>query len=423
MSPNPLMRVEQLAQSLAERIVPLIVDAIDVDAIIDRVDVDKIIERVDVEAIIDRVDVEKIIDRVDVEKIIDRVDVEKIIDRVDVQKIIDRVDINAMVDKVDIDALVEQTELGAIIARSTTGVLTEVLDVSAPRASGWTTSCSAGATGSSGVRKRLGPRWPAEPPDRAEPKGTRHDHGARPLGRAHHRPAGPLRRRGEPPGGLRHRRRGLLGRLHARCRADQRRPQAGHGPDLQPGKTRWWPGSPGDLGVRLLLLPVGGQRQDAGHGDLRAPGGDQEGAPIGGRTPPCAPSASGSRSSPWDRVPRHRLPARTTGPQRLHRRHGRGLRLGCPGRPAALDGAQQAPQAWPAGHGPEAVEPSAASIRSRRPSTMPRMSFTEVSRPHPQVAVVTLNRPERMNAMAFDVMIPFRDALQEIGTTTTSGSW
>jgi enoyl-CoA hydratase len=47
---------------------------------------------------------------------------------------------------------------------------------------------------------------------------------------------------------------------------------------------------------------------------------------------------------------------------------------------------------------------------------MPRMSFTEISRPHPHVAVVTLNRPERMNAMAFDVMIPFRDALREIGS-------
>ena len=46
---------------------------------------------------------------------------------------------------------------------------------------------------------------------------------------------------------------------------------------------------------------------------------------------------------------------------------------------------------------------------------MPRMSFTEVSRPHRGVAVVTLNRPERMNAMAFDVMIPFRDSLREIG--------
>jgi enoyl-CoA hydratase len=44
------------------------------------------------------------------------------------------------------------------------------------------------------------------------------------------------------------------------------------------------------------------------------------------------------------------------------------------------------------------------------------MPFTEITRPHPQVVVVTLNRPERMNAMAFDVMIPFRDALREVST-------
>ena len=56
-------------------------------------------------------------------------DVQKIIDRVDVQQIIERVDINAIVNKIDIDSLVEQTELGSIIARSTTGMLTEVLDV------------------------------------------------------------------------------------------------------------------------------------------------------------------------------------------------------------------------------------------------------------------------------------------------------
>jgi hypothetical protein len=37
--------------------------------------------------------------------------------------------VNAIVDEIDIDALMEQTELGSIIARSTTGVMTEVLDV------------------------------------------------------------------------------------------------------------------------------------------------------------------------------------------------------------------------------------------------------------------------------------------------------
>jgi enoyl-CoA hydratase len=46
---------------------------------------------------------------------------------------------------------------------------------------------------------------------------------------------------------------------------------------------------------------------------------------------------------------------------------------------------------------------------------MPDMSFVEVSSPHPHVALVTLNRPERMNAMAFDVMIPLRDTLREVG--------
>jgi hypothetical protein len=121
MSPNSIgNRVEQLAQALAERIVPLIVDAIDIDSILDKVDIEKVIERVDVE---------EIVERVDIDKIVERVDIQQIINRVDVQQIIERVDINAIVEKIDIDSLVEQTELGSIIARSTTGILTEVLDV------------------------------------------------------------------------------------------------------------------------------------------------------------------------------------------------------------------------------------------------------------------------------------------------------
>jgi len=41
-------------------------------------------------------------------------------------------------------------------------------------------------------------------------------------------------------------------------------------------------------------------------------------------------------------------------------------------------------------------------------------SFVLVDRPRPHVALVTLNRPARMNAMAFDVMIPLRRCLEEI---------
>jgi len=42
------------------------------------------------------------------------------------------------------------------------------------------------------------------------------------------------------------------------------------------------------------------------------------------------------------------------------------------------------------------------------------MSFVLVDKPRPHVTLVTLNRPERMNAMAFDVMIPLRETLEEV---------
>ena len=42
-------------------------------------------------------------------------------------------------------------------------------------------------------------------------------------------------------------------------------------------------------------------------------------------------------------------------------------------------------------------------------------SFVAVERPVPGVAVVTMNRPERLNAMAFDVMVPVREQLVELG--------
>ena len=42
------------------------------------------------------------------------------------------------------------------------------------------------------------------------------------------------------------------------------------------------------------------------------------------------------------------------------------------------------------------------------------MSFITIENPADHVALVTLNRPERMNAMAFDVMVPLRETLEAI---------
>ncbi len=103
MSPVPGSgRIEQLAQAVAERVVSIVMDAIDMDALLDRIDVDAVVSRVDVDRIVDRVDVEKIVERIDVKKIVERI---------------------------DIDAVMEQTELGTIIARSTTSVASDVLDL------------------------------------------------------------------------------------------------------------------------------------------------------------------------------------------------------------------------------------------------------------------------------------------------------
>ena len=42
------------------------------------------------------------------------------------------------------------------------------------------------------------------------------------------------------------------------------------------------------------------------------------------------------------------------------------------------------------------------------------MTFVRVEQPRDGVALVTLDRPDRMNSMAFDVMVPLRDTLLEV---------
>ncbi len=43
------------------------------------------------------------------------------------------------------------------------------------------------------------------------------------------------------------------------------------------------------------------------------------------------------------------------------------------------------------------------------------MSFVEVEQPRPHVSVVVLNRPERLNAMSFETVVPLHEALARVG--------
>jgi len=88
-----------------------------------------LVQRVDVDALVERVDVDHLLQRVDVDELVARIDLDALVARLNVQELVDRIDVDAIVAKVDVDALVEQTELGTIIVRSTSGVLTQFVDL------------------------------------------------------------------------------------------------------------------------------------------------------------------------------------------------------------------------------------------------------------------------------------------------------
>jgi hypothetical protein len=110
---------EALAQQVTERVVDLLVSALDVN---------EIAARIDLNALLARVDVDAFLKRVDLNALLDQVDVNAFLARVDFKPLLDQVDVNDMVGQIDMDALVERTDLGAVIARSSGGMGTEALD-------------------------------------------------------------------------------------------------------------------------------------------------------------------------------------------------------------------------------------------------------------------------------------------------------
>jgi len=111
--------VEAIAQQVTERVVDLLVSALDVN---------ELAARIDLNALLDRVDLNTVLKQVDLNTLLDQVDVNAVLARVDLKPLLDRVDVNDLVSQIDMDALVERTDLGAVIARSSGGMGTEALD-------------------------------------------------------------------------------------------------------------------------------------------------------------------------------------------------------------------------------------------------------------------------------------------------------
>jgi len=116
---NALLRQVDLNAPLRE---------VDLNALLARVDVNTPLKQVDVNTPLKQVDLNALLKQVDLNALLKQVDLNEVLEQVDVDAVLDRVDINDVVARIDMERLVGQTDLGAIIARSTGGLATQVLD-------------------------------------------------------------------------------------------------------------------------------------------------------------------------------------------------------------------------------------------------------------------------------------------------------
>ncbi len=103
--------MESIAQGVAQRVIDLVVESLDMNALIARIDLNIVLGRVDLN------------------EVVDRIDLNQILDRVDMNKLLAQVDINQIVSRIDVESLVKNTDLGAIMVSSTGTLATDAVDL------------------------------------------------------------------------------------------------------------------------------------------------------------------------------------------------------------------------------------------------------------------------------------------------------
>src|SRR6266702_3787172 len=71
-----------------------------------------------------------------IDLVVDVLDLNALVQSIDLNAVLGRIDMNDLVQRLDIDALVEQTDLGAVIAKSSGGMATDALDAARSQAVG-----------------------------------------------------------------------------------------------------------------------------------------------------------------------------------------------------------------------------------------------------------------------------------------------
>jgi hypothetical protein len=145
-------QMESIAQGVAQRVIDLVVDSVDLNALI---------ARIDLNAVLARVNLNVVLARVDLNEVLDEIDLNEALDRVDMNKLMARVDINEIAGRIDIEALVNNTDLGALLASSSSTIATEAVDMGRSHAVSMDDTLARWV--SRLRRNRTGPAGPPEP--------------------------------------------------------------------------------------------------------------------------------------------------------------------------------------------------------------------------------------------------------------------
>jgi hypothetical protein len=102
--------LEQLAQRVAERVIDLVIQSLDLNELVAQIDLNALLGRVDLNTLLEQVDVGALLARVDL------------------NTLLEQVDLNALIQRIDVEAVVKHTDFGEIIAKQSSGIASTALD-------------------------------------------------------------------------------------------------------------------------------------------------------------------------------------------------------------------------------------------------------------------------------------------------------
>jgi uncharacterized RDD family membrane protein YckC len=121
--------ISQPVASVADAVMPAIVDAVDIDETLGRIDVDELLTHIDLDAVVDRIDLQALIERLDLNRVLDKVDLDALIGRVGIEQVLDRIDLNALLEHVDLNQLLERVDINAVVGRVDVNAIMDEVDL------------------------------------------------------------------------------------------------------------------------------------------------------------------------------------------------------------------------------------------------------------------------------------------------------